>query len=117
MISTGIDLVLVTRFEKLVNNETFIKQNFTDNEIEYIKKSNSSEVVASLYASKEALLKALGKGINDYPIKDIEIIHSLNKAPYIVLHNELKKNFDITNHSLSVSHDGGFIVAVVSILK
>ena len=117
MIFTGIDLVVVERFEKLVNNETFIKQNFTDGEIEYIKKSNSAEVVASLYASKEALLKALHKGINDYPIKDIEIIHPVNDAPYIILHNEIKKNFDITNHSLSVSHDGGMVVAVVSILS
>ena len=114
MISNGIDLIRIDRFKDLINNKRFMSDNFNDDEIDYI--NNNIETLAGLYASKEAFLKAIKKGINDYSLKDIEIVHDINRAPSFVFYNELSNlsNYDI---SLSISHDGEYAVAVVSLLN
>lgn len=112
----GTDLVEIKRFEKLKINEAFINKIFNENEIDYIKKRNyNTATMAGLYASKEAFLKAIKKGINNYSLKDIEICHDDNGAPFIVLHNELKE-FNNKNISLSISHDGDYVIAILLIL-
>ena len=111
MFSNGIDLVKIDRFEKLKNNNSFMNKTFTKKELEYINfRDNNTSTIAGLYASKEAFLKALKKGLNYCPLKDIEILHN-NNAPYIVFHNESS----IKNISLSISHDGDYAIAIVSI--
>lgn len=112
MISNGIDLVKVDRFQELKNDGTFMKKVFNEKEIEYIKfRNNDTLTIAGLFAAKEACLKALKKGINDCPLKDIEISHD-NNAPFIIFHNDL----NIQNISLSISHDGEYAIAIVSII-
>ena len=116
MISNGIDLVKVDRFDKLKNDNKFMESIFNDNELKYIKKSNySNNTIAGLYASKEAFLKAIKKGINDYNMKDIEISHDNNNAPFIILHNDLKDKYN--NISVSISHDGDYAISIVSIMS
>ena len=111
MISNGIDIVKIDRFKDLVNNETFMNKNFNENEIKYI--NNNIQTLAGLYAAKEAFLKALKKGINNYSLKDIEIVHDDNKAPSFIFHN----NFNIDNVSVSISHDGEYAISIVSIIN
>ena len=116
MQSIGIDLLNINRFNKLKEKDSFINKVFTDNELLYISKSNNSnETFAGIYCSKEAFLKALKKGINNYSLKDIEVLHDDNKAPYIELHNELKKLYKDIVISLSISHDGDYATAIVLI--
>ena len=116
MISNGIDLVNIHRFQDLVNNKTIMNSIFTEKELQYIQKRNSNlSTIAGLFAAKEAFLKALKKGINHYSMKDIEISHDNNNAPFIILHNQIKKDFLIENLSLSISHDGDYSIAVVCI--
>jgi len=118
MISNGIDLININRFDTLKNNVSFMKKIFNDNEIEYIKKANyNSKTIAGLYASKEAFLKAIKKGINDYSLLDIEVLHDDNNAPYIVLKNQLKKTYPNINMSLSISHDKDYAIAMVTLIK
>jgi phosphopantetheine--protein transferase-like protein len=114
MISNGIDLIKINRFKDLINNKSFMAKNFNESEIEYINKR--IETLAGLFAAKEALLKSLKKGINNYSLKDIEIIHDSNKAPSFIFHNKLKE-LNINNISLSISHDGDYAIAIVSIIK
>ena len=112
MISNGIDIVKIDRFDTLKNNSKFMNDIFNDNELEYIKKTNySSSTIAGLYASKEAFLKAIKKGINNHNMKDIEISHDDNNAPFIILHNSLKDKYN--NISLSISHDGDYAISSV----
>ena len=116
MHSIGIDLIKHDRFDKLKRNLSFINKIFNENEIKYIEKAKySSNTIAGLYASKEAFLKSIKKGINNYSLKDIEIIHDSNNAPSIILHNELKELYDKYNISLSISHDGEYTTAIVLI--
>ena len=115
--SNGIDIVYIKRFEKLINNENFMNRCFTLNEIEYInsKNKNKLDTIAGIYDSKEAFLKSIKKGINDYNIKDIEVLHNENSDPYIVLHNDIKKDIEIKSISVSISHDKDYAIASVLI--
>lgn len=111
----GIDLVEINRFNELKDNDSFMNKVFNENEINYIKKRNYNlSTIAGLYASKEAFLKAIKKGINNYSLKDIEIYHDNNSAPYVKFHNELEK-FNDKNISLSISHDGDYAIAILFI--
>lgn len=116
--SNGIDIVYIKRFEKLINNKNFLNKCFTNNEIQYINSKNihKLETIAGIYASKEAFLKSIKKGINDYSVKDIEILHNENSDPYIILHNEIKKDIEYNSVSLSISHDNDYAIASVIIL-
>ena len=110
----GTDIIKVDRFEVLVNNKNFLAKNFNKDEIEYIKKRNNNlSTIAGIYASKEAFLKAIKKGINDHSLLDIEIYHDSNNAPYIKLHGTLEKNMQNKKYDLSISHDGSYIISVV----
>lgn len=108
MISNGIDLVKVDRI-----NDKLCNKVFNENELKYI--NESSITAAGMFAAKEALLKAIKKGIDSYSLKDIEISHD-NKAPFFTFHGELDylNDYDI---SVSISHDGEYAVAVASIIN
>ena len=116
MNNIGVDLVKVDRFEKNKSNNTFMNNIFNEKELEYIKKKNyNNQTIAGLFAAKEAFLKAIKKGINDYSLKDVEIFHNDDGAPLINLHNELDKLYGNKIISLSISHDGEYAVATVLI--
>ena len=116
MISNGIDLVRIDRFKRLMNDDTFINSYFSIDEINYIKKTNNVSTMAGIFASKEAFLKAIKKGINNYSLKDIEISHDNNNCPFIILHGNLKEIYNLNNISVSISHDGDYAIAIVSII-
>lgn len=112
----GIDIVEINRFKELIKNETFMKKIFTKNEIEYIKKRDYSlHTIAGLYASKEAFLKCFEKGINDYELNNIEVMHNQNNAPYIILNGKILEKLKYKNISLSISHDKDYAIASVLI--
>ena len=119
MISNGIDIVKIDRFDEYRNNLNLMKKIFNEEELDYIKEANySSQTIAGLYAAKEAFLKAIKKGINDYSLLDIEIIHNKDRAPEIILHNQLKKTYPniCENMSLSISHDGEYAISICTLL-
>ena len=116
MHSIGVDLLNINRFDKKKNDKTFLNKVFTENELEYIKKRKmNNETMAGIFCAKEAFLKAIKKGINDYSLKDIEVSHNDDNAPFIILYNELKDKYQNNNISLSISHDKDYAVATVLI--
>lgn len=116
MISNGIDITYIKRFEELKTDERFMNKVFTSDEREYIKShNNTTQTIAGIYAAKEAFLKSLKKGINNYALTDIEIKHGNNKEPYIILHNSLS-NLEYTSISISISHDNDYAIASCVIL-
>lgn len=117
MISNGVDIVHIKRFDSLKNKSSFLDSVYTKSELEYINNhNNSTETYAGIYAIKEATLKTLKKGINAYSLKDIEIKHDEQSSPYIILHGKLKEDFNNYKFSASLSHDGeyaiGFVLAI-----
>lgn len=115
----GVDIVKVDRFEKLLENDSFKNKYFNKQEIEYISNKNNAQTMAGIYASKEALLKALGMGIGaGLNLKDIIVLHNANGKPYFdinaTLNYYLNKN-GASSVSLSISHDGEYVVAFCTI--
>lgn len=100
MYKIGTDIVKISRIEKSIKSDAFLKKVFTEREREYCK---SSENFAGIFACKEAYSKALGTGIK-MPLTDIEILHNDNGKPYIN---------GVVNCDVSISHDGEYAIATV----
>ena len=119
VIGTGIDMVKVSRIEKIIETkgDKFYSRILTPNEIDYIYfKNENPQTISGLFASKEAVAKLLGRGIGIVNWKDIEILHDKHNKPYIVLHNEgenLRKELGIDRIHLSISHEKDYAIAMV----
>ena len=118
MFSCGVDITEIKRFSKLIQNKDFLNKYFTQKELSYINgKTNKLETIAGIFASKEAFLKSINKGINEYDLKSIEILHNELGAPYLNIHKDIKKDIDLRDTSLSISHDGNYAIAFVIVYK
>ena len=113
----GTDIIAIKRLEKSVEKfgDRFKEKYLNPSEIERTKKIES---LAGLWAAKEAIAKALGCGIGkDLSFHDIEISKDTQGAPLFRLAKEAQKKHHIAESSLSISHDGGFAIAVVVIVQ
>ena len=111
----GTDIIEISRIEKALKKfDHKFKQRFLNKDEMILAKKVAS--VAGFWASKEAISKALGCGIGkELSFLDI-LIHKTNKgAPFFTLSPQAQKKFNIKSSSLSISHDGGFAIAVVII--
>ena len=112
-IKVGTDIVAIERIEASLEKfgEKFLDRFLSPNEKEYAKRVES---IAGYWAAKEAIAKALGCGIGkELSFLDIEIYKDDKGAPHFRLK---KSHFRVSSSSLSISHDGGFAVAVVALV-
>ncbi len=109
----GIDIVSIKRFEKFLEKKTALQKYLCDEEILLI---TSPSTAAGFFAAKEAVSKALGTGIGaKCSFTDIKIHKDSKGAPFYTLSSHIIEDFDIIETSLSISHDGGFAIAVAVI--
>ena len=118
----GIDLVLVSRIQNLIENDRFCEKILNEVELSYInenKKANKTvqaQSIAGFFAAKEAILKAFGVGItNGFGFKDITIDHDAYGAPIVLLSEKLKialKEKAKKSVNVSISHDGEYATAI-----
>jgi len=111
----GTDIIQINRIEKLIKRYgiKFKLRYLSKKEIAMTEKIES---FAGLWAAKEAISKALGSGIGaELSFHDIVIAKDHKGAPYFKLTQEAQKVFQIESASLSISHDGGFAIAVAVI--
>jgi len=111
----GTDITQIKRIERLVEKfgDKFKIKFLNRKEITLAKKTES---IAGFWAAKEAISKALGCGIgSELSFHDINITKNTNGAPLFELSTEAQKIHKIKSSSLSISHDGGFAIAVVAI--
>ena len=102
MINAGVDIILNSRFEKLIKDNVFLEKVFQTSELRDKRK------LIGKFALKEAVMKALGKKIN---WKDIEI-SSIGQKPKIILNDSIKpEGFRCVEGS--ISHDGDYTIAFV----
>tara|TARA_Y100001970_G_scaffold165944_1_gene202912 strand:+ start:482 stop:832 length:351 start_codon:yes stop_codon:yes gene_type:complete len=110
--SVGIDIVLVSRVEKILNSKNkdrFLNKIFSDKEISSSKKKyNHSQYFSGRFAAKEAIKKALSSyNKNNAPtFKSLEILNADNGKPYVSIKSKRQPDIDI-----SISHDGNYAVA------
>lgn len=110
----GIDLAEIKRFENKPQN--FFEKIFTDQEINYCTSFHSpSERFAGHFCAKEAVMKALGHGIEEISFLDIEIFHEKTSQPKVRLSGNAQKfaeELGLKNFEISIAHDGGFATAI-----
>ena len=115
MIEIGIDIVSIKRIESFINKyeQKALKRFLTQKEINLIKKPQNA---ASFWAAKEAFSKALGVGIGSKcSFLDIEILKDKYGKPFFT--NSTLKKFNIKSSSLSITHDNGFVITAVILVK
>lgn len=120
---SGIDLVYLPRFKKALKSggENFLRRVFLESELDnahlrgevhavrpdhHLGGGSSFQHLAGIFAAKEAVIKALGLPPGSW--QDIVVNHKSDGAPKVswTHHSSL-----ITDHSLSLSHDGQYVIA------
>lgn len=109
----GIDIVSIDRVTKLYEKfgDKFYDRFLSKDEKKLVK---STQTAAGFWAAKESASKAIGTGIGEIcSFYDIKIKKDKNGAPKIKYSKKIRKRFKIEKSNLSITHDGGFAIAVV----
>lgn len=117
IVGTGIDIVHVPRFERIVKrwDDHFLDRVFTPGEKQYcFRKHNPYPPLAARFAAKEAFFKA--SELNSLPPwRDVEVINAPGGRPSFKLHGNSAATHSKDHIFLSLSHDGDHAVAQVVI--
>ena len=111
----GVDIVTIARIEKMIDKfgEKALLKFLSVDEMQYVKKPTTA---AGFWAAKEAASKALGTGIgSECGFYDIKLSKTEKGAPIITFSKDVLEKFQIRDSSVSITHDGGFAIAVVAI--
>ena len=111
----GIDIIKISRMTHLIDKfgDKALKRFLDEDEISLVK---NSKTASGFWALKEACSKALGTGIGGYcSFFDIKIYKTEKGAPFISLSKKIIDDFNITDTSVSITHDGEYAIAVVAI--
>ena len=111
----GIDLIKTSRMNRLIERfgEKALLKFLCEDEISLVK---NYKTASGFWAVKEACSKALGVGIgSECSFHDIYISKTTKGAPEISLSKKIIDNYNITDTSVSITHDGEYAIAVVAI--
>ena len=120
VVAHGVDIVDTADFARLVNKQAgdFLDRYFTTAELATADVGGDrTERLASRFAVKEAVLKALGTGWGGgIAFTDVEVVTQQSGAPAVVLHRRLKaisSGRGITHWLVSASHTSTLAIASV----
>jgi holo-[acyl-carrier protein] synthase len=118
VIGLGIDLVEMDRFRvALDRTPTLIDRVFTEDEQAYaLKKRDPTERFAVRFAAKEAVMKAMGVGLGEVRLRDIEVVRAESGRPAVVLHGSAAARAEalgIREWKISLTHAAHAAEAVV----
>ena len=109
----GIDITVISRIQKMIDRfgDKALNKFLSKKEI-MLGKSTSS--YAGFWAAKEAASKAIGTGIGSHcSFHDIKIKKLPSGQPILKYKKKIRKKYNIKSTNLSITHDGGFAIAVV----
>lgn len=112
----GVDLIEIERIGLTYSRypRRFLEKIYTPAEQAYCR--GRAPQLASRFAAKEAVMKALGTGIRGVGWRDIEVQRKRGRAPEIVLHDRAKaraEKMGIVRIAISLSHSREFAIASV----
>ena len=121
IVGIGNDIIEIERVEKAISKEGFIAKIYTQREIEnIIKRGNRTETYAGIFSAKEAISKAIGTGVREFALTDLEILNDHLGKPYVIVSDKLKKiiqrkkeNYQI---EIAISHSKKYATAMAIIL-
>jgi len=118
IIGTGIDIVEITRFRKIiaVSGERFLNRVFTPEEQWFcLARRDSAPHFAARFAAKEAVFKALKTGwAKGVTWLDVEVQRQEQSAPIIILHGvarEIAATKGVGRTHLSLTHTNNWAAA------
>ena len=118
ILGIGIDIVHISRMKSWQKEEKLLRRYFHPEELEDARSRGPRAVqsLAARFAAKEAYGKALGTGMRDLKLKDIQVRNDSNGKPYLRLFGTAEKRFnDIGGKSafVSMTHERDNAIAVV----
>ncbi|NLA92958.1 MAG: holo-ACP synthase [Spirochaetales bacterium] len=118
IIGIGVDSVKIGRLSRSRMSSHILKRLFHPSEIkelEGIEAGQEGEFLASRYAAKEALVKALGSGFRGIYPSEIGVSTNAVGAPSFIFSQELLARgvLDNKRFHLSLTHEGSLALAFV----
>ena len=109
MIGIGLDVVEIERFRLALARTPGLRSRlFRPDERTYAdQRHDPTERYAVRFAAKEAVMKALGCGIGQISMIDIEIVRADSGAPSLLLHGSARRRADelgVTRWLLTLTH-------------
>ena len=121
IVGIGNDIIEIERVEKAILKEGFKNKVYTQRELENIeKRGNRTETYAGIFSAKEAISKAIGTGVREFSLTDLEILNDDLGKPYVVVSEKLDKILKIKKEDyqieISISHSRKYATAMAIIL-
>jgi holo-[acyl-carrier protein] synthase len=122
IVGHGIDIMSTARIENAIGRfgNRFMNKIYTEHERSMIQRRQAYavQICTSLWAAKEATMKALGTGNRQgVRFRDIEIRHRPTGKPYIMLYGASKQHAErlrVHNIEVSMSHlDDNAVASVI----
>ena len=121
IVGIGNDIIEIERIEKAISKESFKDKIYTQRELENIKKrGNRTETYAGIFSAKEAISKAIGTGVREFSLTDLEILNDDLGKPYVIVSEKLdkiiknkKEDYQI---EISISHSKKYATAVAIVI-
>lgn len=120
IIGIGNDIIEIERIEKAILKEGFKNKVYTQRELENIeKRGNRTETYAGIFSAKEAISKAIGTGVREFSLTDLEILNDDLGKPYVVVSEKLDKILKTKKEDyqieISISHSKKYATAIAII--
>ncbi|WP_338952383.1 holo-ACP synthase [Fusobacterium nucleatum] len=121
IVGIGNDIIEIERIEKAISKEGFKNKVYTQKELENIeKRGDRVETYAGIFSAKEAISKAIGTGVREFSLTDLEILNDDLGKPYVAVSERLdkiikskKENYQI---EISISHSKKYATAVAIVI-
>lgn len=121
IVGIGNDIIEIERIEKAISKEGFKNKVYTQKELENIeKRGDRVETYAGIFSAKEAISKAIGTGVREFSLTDLEILNDDLGKPYVIVSEKLdkiikdkKENYQI---EISISHSKKYATAVAIVI-
>ena len=120
IVGIGNDIIEIERIEKAISKEGFKNKVYTQRELENIRKrGNRTETYAGIFSAKEAISKAIGTGVREFSLTDLEILNDDLGKPYVVVSEKLDKIIKSKKEDyqieISISHSKKYATAMAII--
>lgn len=120
IVGIGNDIIEIERIEKAILKEGFKNKVYTQRELENIeKRGNRMETYAGIFSAKEAISKAIGTGVREFSLIDLEILNDDLGKPYVIVSEKLDKILKNKKESyqieISISHSKKYATAMAII--
>jgi holo-[acyl-carrier protein] synthase len=108
LVSLGVDIVNIPRFQSLLESGTFSNSVFSPNEMRL-----PIESLAGNFAIKESFIKAFKGEVPPFDFDTLEVLRDLSGAPMLRTSNPSLLRYVSKVIALSMSHDIDYCVGIV----